>query len=72
MGTMGEVPKDELVNQLLEYADIADAGDKPHWARAMRLAVERLQQPIKYAMKRNGASWDDLSVCGECDGTGWR
>jgi len=27
---------DDLLNRLREFADVAEAGDKPHWAQAMR------------------------------------
>jgi hypothetical protein len=33
----------EALDVLREYADIAEAGGKPHWAKAMREALSRLQ-----------------------------
>lgn len=60
-----------LIDELRKYADIAEAGDKPHWAKAMREAAKQLRYPEEEAMRRNGAnSADDLHVCGQCDGTG--
>ena len=32
----------DLITLLREYADVAEAGDKPHWAKAMRQAVQRI------------------------------
>ena len=64
-------PENKLADDLRRFADIADAGDKPHWAAAMRLAAEQLEHPIRYAMQRNGdLTGDGLHVCGACDGTG--
>jgi hypothetical protein len=65
------LPECKLCDELRQYADIAEAGDKAHWAAAMRRAADLLQEPAKAAMRNNGASYEDLHVCGQCDGTGF-
>jgi hypothetical protein len=32
----------DLITTLRQYADVAEAGDKPHWATAMRRAAQRI------------------------------
>lgn len=61
----------KLTDELREYADIAEAGDKPHWAKAMREAARQLDWPESTAALRNGCLAEDLHVCGACDGTGY-
>lgn len=63
---------DDLAHELRRYADTAEAGGKLHWAIAMRRAADAIEYPIRHAMKINGADYDDLSVCGVCDGTGYQ
>lgn len=63
---------DDLAAELRRYADTAEAGDKLHWATAMRRAADAIEYPIRHAMKAQGADYADLSVCGECEGTGYR
>jgi hypothetical protein len=36
----------ELIENLLEYADIAEAGEKSHWAKAMRQAAEYIMADL--------------------------
>jgi hypothetical protein len=36
---------DDLLKRLREFADVAEAGDKPHWAQAMRDACAALSTP---------------------------
>jgi hypothetical protein len=36
----------ELIENLLEYADIAEAGEKSHWALAMRQAAEYIMADL--------------------------
>ena len=36
----------ELIENLLEYADIAEAGEKSHWALAMRQAAEYIRADL--------------------------
>ena len=69
---IGEWSGDDLAAELRRYADTAEAGDKLHWAIAMRRAADAIEYPTRHAMKLFGASYSDLNVCGECDGTGWR
>lgn len=65
------IPHDQLCDELRRHADAAEAGGKLHWATAMRLAAELLQEPIKTAMRKTGSTADDLHICGQCDGTGY-
>ena len=65
------LPECKLCDELRRYADIAEAGDKLHWAVAMRLAADLLQEPVREAMRKHGARYEDLHVCGQCDGTGF-
>jgi hypothetical protein len=36
----------ELIENLLEYADIAEAGEKSHWAKAMREAAKYIKADL--------------------------
>lgn len=63
---------DDLAAELRRYADAAEAGDRLHWATAMRRAADAIEYPIRHAMKVNAADYSDLSICGECEGTGYR
>jgi hypothetical protein len=67
-----EWPGDDLAAELRRYADTAEAGDRLHWATAMRRAADALEWPILHAMNCYGADYSDLSICGECKGTGYR
>ncbi len=63
-----------VLSKLREYADIADAGDKPHWAKTMRDAATLMQifENDKHVAKHFGCAITDLHVCHECDGFGVR
>lgn len=60
-----------IIFVLRNYADIAEASGKLHWASAMREAAKQLRSGIEQASKETGSSEDDLHVCGYCNGTGY-
>lgn len=63
--------ENELVTALLNYTDGAEAAGKPHWATAMRQAAELLRADAAQAMRENGSSFNELHICGKCNGTGY-
>ena len=67
-------PPKLIIDKLREYADIAEAGDKPNWAKTMREAVEviKIFESDEYIARHFGCSVDELHVCHECDGFGVR
>lgn len=59
---------EDLEKRLVAFADIAEAGGKPHWAKAMRQAAQRLEEPndeLARLRSENEALSQDLHVMTE-------
>jgi len=74
---LGSAKEAELTQLLRQYADVAEAGGKSHWATAMRRAIgeltlakarigklEELSAHMHVAMYRDGVLIDACQTCG--------